>query len=186
MRAAFINRLRAAGYQIGEERLAFFRGYIDQEHSPFDAFYPLLKTTPLALHLVSVSPQGGLIGNSAGSAESLDAMISDCRMTTLSDLDRRYIDARMPSSVMLSIGLLNLLRADRLLIPVYHETKADILRIMFATDPDPAIPATLLKLHGRATVITTRAIAERAFDGEDAVEIENERDAILKLGLMSV
>lgn len=185
-RANFIEPLRAAGYAIREDRLAFFKGAIVEEGSHFERFDPIIRATPLALHLVSVSPQGGLIGHSAGTGETLADLMSDCRTTILSEADRRYSDARLPSRAMVSIGLLNMLRADELVVPVYHEAKADILRVIFSADPDPAIPATLLKYHGRATIITTQAMAGKMPDCKGAVEIANEREAVAKLGLVVV
>lgn len=144
------------------EQLHLLSGvYTDSD--PVKSAQRTLRLYPPAVHAVSVSPVGEIIAYEVGTYNDIDAIIDDPpRIVEVSEHSKKYIDPDQPSKSIITIGLGTALSADILLILFFDIQKANILSRMFSGPITAGIPATLLRNHPNAYILTTNKVAAEA------------------------
>ena len=85
---------------------------------------------------------------------------------TLNERERRAVAAPHDDVERVTMTLPVLSAAAQVVYLVLGEAKAEAVRLAFAGDPDPAIPASLLRsVHGETIVLLDRAAAARLDNG---------------------
>lgn len=90
---------------------------------------------------------------------------------------KRYIDPNQPSKSIISIGLGTVMSAGVLLILVFDLQKANILSRLFTGPITAGIPATLLRKHHNAFVLTIEKVALEAKIDDQVIGMKNAKEA---------
>ncbi|TLF75989.1 TIR domain-containing protein [Nocardia cyriacigeorgica] len=123
----------------------------------------VLRLWPPAVHGISVSPTGEVLGYEVGMYTDPEQIVGDgCRIVELTEHGRRYIDPNQPSKSVLTIGLAAALECPGLMVLALDMSKSRILHQMTHHPETAGVPATLLRRNRTATIVTTRSIAEAA------------------------
>ncbi|MEX5708422.1 TIR domain-containing protein [Parafrankia sp. FMc6] len=163
-----IEPLIEKGLGPSESQLNLLTGQITDD-DPILRTQRVLRLWPPAVHAVSVSPAGEVLGYEVGSYSDPEEIISDgCRIVELSEQGRKYIDPNQPSRSVVTVGLGTALEAPGLMVLGFDRSKARIIHQMAHYPETAGIPATLLRRHDHAVIVGTRAVTE-------AAEIKNAR-----------
>ena len=123
----------------------------------------IIRLFPPSVHAVSISPVGEILAYEVGTYNEIDDIIDDTpRIVEVGEHSKKYIDPNQPSKSIISIGLGTALSAEVLLILVFDIQKANILNRLFNGPMTAGIPATLLRNHPNAFVLTTEKVAHEA------------------------
>ena len=107
-----------------------------------------------------------------GTYTDIEDIIDDGpRIIEVGEHSKKYIDPNQPSKSIITIGLGVAMSAAVLLIPVFDIQKANILSRLFNGPMTAGIPATLLRNHPNAYILTTKNITHEA--GLDDLIIRN-------------
>ena len=118
---------------------------------------------PPVVHGVSLSPVGEILAYEVGTYNEIDEIIDDApRIVQVSEHSKKYIDPSQPSTSIITIGLGTALSSSVLLILAFDVQKANALNRLFTGPMTAGIPATLLREHRNAYVLTTQAAAREA------------------------
>jgi glucosamine-6-phosphate deaminase len=126
-----------------------------------DRYQGVLDGVAIDVAVLGIGPDGHVAFNGPGSLP-----LSEARVVRLGDSTRRAAAAdfgaleHVPTHA-LTVGIRTLLEARELLLLVTGAVKAEILREALAGVPRAEVPASLLRLHPRLTVICDRAAAAR-------------------------
>ena len=132
------------------------------DRDPIQEARKLLRVSPPSVHGISPAPSGELLAYEVGTYTDPDDLAeSGPRVIELAEHGRSYIDPDQPSKSVLSIGIGTALSAEVLLVLGYDPKKASILRRMMRSAETVGAPATLLRRHGCALLITTDEIAAK-------------------------
>ena len=122
-----------------------------------------LRKYPPIVHASSISPVGEILAYEVGTYNSIEDIIDDVpRILEVGEHSKKYIDPNQPSKSIISIGLGSALSSNIILIVVFDKQKANILKRLFVGPMTAGIPATLLRKHQNAFILTTDAIAMEA------------------------
>lgn len=145
-----------------EDQLHLLSGiYTDSD--PVKKAQKIIRTYPPVVHGVSVSPVGEILAYEVGTYNEVDEIIDDApRIVEVSEHSKKYIDPSQPSKSILTIGLGTALSSNVLLILAFDVQKANILNRLFTGPMTAGIPATLLREHPNAYILTTRVVAREA------------------------
>ena len=112
---------------------------------------------------MSLSPVGEILAYEVGTYTDVDEIIDDApRIVEVGEHSKKYIDPNQPSKSILTIGLGTALRSEVLLIVAFDLQKANIVARLFNGPITAGIPATLLRHHPNAYVLTTEKVAKEA------------------------
>lgn len=144
------------------EQLHLLSGiYTDSD--PVRKAQKIIRMYPPAVHGVSVSPVGEILAYEVGTYNEVEEIIYDApRIVEVSEHSKKYIDPSQPSKSIITIGLGTALSSSVLLILAFDVQKANILNRLFTGPMTAGIPATLLREHRNAYVLTTQAVAREA------------------------
>lgn len=157
-----IEPLKEMGKAPEPDQLHLLSGIFMQDDPVKDA-QRVLRFYPPVVHAVSVSPFGEILAYEVGTYTDPDEIVDDPpRILEVGKHSKKYIDPDQPSQSILSIGLGTALSTEILLILFFDIQKAGILNRMFTGPAVAGIPATLLRLHPNAYVLTTDKIAQEA------------------------
>lgn len=172
-----VRPLEKKGKAPPEDRLHLLSGvYIDGD--PVKNAQKLLRLYPPAVHAVSVSPVGEILAYEVGTYNDIDEIIDDpLRIVEVGEHSKKYIDPEQPSKSIVTIGLGTAMAAEVLLILVFDMQKAGILSRMFYGPVTAGIPATLLRNHPNAYVLTTDKIAAEAKVDDMTVHFDDPGEA---------
>ncbi|MDE6690666.1 MAG: TIR domain-containing protein [Clostridia bacterium] len=135
--------------------------YTDRD--PLQKTQKILREFPPCVHAVSVSPVGEVLAYEVGTYTDIDDIIDDGpRIVEVGEHSKKYIDPNQPSKSIMTIGLGVAMSSSVLLIPVFDMHKANILNRLFNGPMTAGVPATLLRNHPNAYVLTTKSIAHEA------------------------
>ncbi|WP_330231568.1 TIR domain-containing protein [Nocardia sp. NBC_00508] len=158
-----VEPLTERGLGPAPGQLHLLSGQISEREDPLLRTQRILRLYPPAVHGISISPAGEVLGYEVGAYTDPDEIVSDgCRIVELSEHGRRYIDPNQPSRSVLTIGLASALECSGLMVLAFDKTKARIIHQMTHFPETAGVPATLLRRNPRAVIVTTRAIAEAA------------------------
>jgi hypothetical protein len=144
-------------------QLHLLSGLISEDTDPVQAAQRLLKLYPPAVHGISISPKGEVLGYEIGTYSDPDDIARDgCRIVELSEHGRSYIDPNQPSRSVVTIGMAAAIACAGLMVLGFDHSKARIIHQMTNFTETAGVPATLLRRNTRAVVVTTRPIAEGA------------------------
>ncbi|MET8797916.1 TIR domain-containing protein [Nocardia sp. NPDC004568] len=144
-------------------QLRLLSGQISEDTDPVQTTQRVLRLYPPAVHGISISPEGEVLGYEIGTYSDPDDIASDgCRIVELSEHGRRYIDPNQPSRSVVTIGLAAAIECAGLMVLGFDPSKARIIHQMASFPETAGVPATLLRRNTRAVVVTTRRIAEEA------------------------
>lgn len=157
-----ITPLEKMGKGPCEENLHLLSGiYMDSD--PVKTAQKIIRLYPPSVHAVSVSPVGEILAYEVGTYEDIDDIIDDApRVLEVGEHSKKYIDPNQPSKSILSIGLGTALSSEILLILAFDIQKANILHRLFNGPITAGIPATILRNHPNAYVITTLKVLQEA------------------------
>ncbi|WP_063052695.1 TIR domain-containing protein [Nocardia arthritidis] len=162
-----IEPLTERGLGPATDQLHLLSGQISESEDPLLRTQRTLRLYPPAVHGISISPAGEVLGYEVGMYTDPDEIVSDgCRVVELSEHGRRYIDPNQPSRSVLTIGLASALECSGLMVLAFDKTKTRIIHQMTHFPETAGVPASLLRRNPRAVIVTTRHIAE-------AAELEN-------------
>lgn len=154
--------LQKKGKAPEEEQLHLLSGTFI-EGDPIKNAQKILRLYPPSVHAVSVAPVGEILGYEVGTYNDIDNIIDDPpRIVEVGEHSKKYIDPEQPSKSIVTIGLGTSLSAEILLILIFDIQKANILSRMFSGPITAGIPATLLRNHPNAYILTTEKIVEEA------------------------
>ena len=123
----------------------------------------IIRLFPPGVHAVSISPVGEILAYEVGTYTDVDEIIDDMpRIVEIGEHSKKYIDPNQPSKSIITIGLGTSLSSEVLLIPIFDMQKANILSRLFNGPITAGIPATILKNHPNAYILTTEKIAHEA------------------------
>ena len=145
-----------------KEQLHLLSG-VYMESDPLLSAQKILRMYPPSIHAVSLSPVGEILAYEVGTYTDAEEIIDDGpRIVEVGEHSKKYIDPNQPSKSIITIGLGTALSASTLLILAFDIQKANILKRMFNGVVTAGIPATLLRNHPNAYVITTEKVAHEA------------------------
>jgi len=143
--------------------------YTDKD--PIQKMQKVLREFPPCIHAVSVSPVGEVLAYEVGTYTDIDDIIDDGpRIVEVGEHSKKYIDPNQPSKSIITIGLGVAMSSSVLLILVFDMQKANILNRLFNGPMTAGLPATLLRNHPNAYILTTKSIVHEANLDDLAVE----------------
>lgn len=133
------------------------------DSSPIENATKVLRLYPPIVHIIALSPVGEVLAYEVGTYNEAEEIIDDGpRIVEVSEHGKKYIDPNQPSKSILSIGLGSAMNSEFLLILAFDRQKASILHRLFNGPITAGIPATLLRNHPNAYIITTNKVASEA------------------------
>ncbi|NEW25103.1 TIR domain-containing protein [Nocardia cyriacigeorgica] len=157
-----IEPLTERGLGPRPEQLHLLSGQIT-DRDPLVQAQRVIRVWPPAVHAISISPAGEVLGYEVGMYTDPEHIVGDgCRIVELTEHGRRYIDPNQPSRSVLTIGLAAALECPGLMVLALDMSKARILHQMTHHPETAGVPATLLRRNTTAAIVTTRSIAEAA------------------------
>lgn len=137
-----------------------------------------LRMYPPSMHAISVSPLGEIIAYEVGTYNDINEIIDDGpRILEVGMHSKKYIDPNQPSKSILSVGLGTSLSASILLVLALDVQKATIVHRLFNGPITAGIPATLLRYHPNAYLMTTKAVAKEAGITDLITELNGSKEA---------
>ncbi|MFQ6837683.1 MAG: TIR domain-containing protein [Thomasclavelia spiroformis] len=158
---------------LSEEQLHLLSGvYTDGD--PIMSAQKTIRLYPPVVHAVSLSPLGEILAYEVGTYNDIDEIIDDApRIVEVGEHSKKYIDPNQPSKSILTIGMGTVFQAEILLIVAFDLQKASIINRLFYGPMTAGIPATLLRNHPNAYVLTTEKVANEAKVMDIASNIKN-------------
>ena len=162
IRDMLIKPLEKKNKAPSDEQLQLLSGiYTDSD--PIKRAQKFIRMYPPVVHGVSLSPVGEILAYEVGTYNEIDEIIDDApRIVQVSEHSKKYIDPSQPSTSIITIGLGTALSSSVLLILAFDVQKANALNRLFTGPMTAGIPATLLREHRNAYVLTTQAAAREA------------------------
>lgn len=158
-----VEPLADRGLGPAVRQLQLLSGQINQNSDPLQSTRRVLRMYPPAVHGISISPDGEVLGYEVGAYTDPDDIAGDgCRIVELSEHGRRYIDPNQPSRSVITIGLAAAIECSALMILAFDRSKSRIIHQMSHFPATAGVPATLLRRNAGAVIVTTRRIAEEA------------------------
>lgn len=162
VREMLIEPLDTLGMAPAPDQIHLLSGLF-AEVDPVHAASKVIRLWPPSAHAVSVAPSGEVLAFEVATYTDAEALAdSGVRVIELSDHGKGYIDPNQPSRSVLSIGLGTALMSQVLLVLAFGGPKSSILRRMTTGGETPGLPATMLRRHTNAHIITTQALADEA------------------------
>lgn len=160
-----------------EEQIHLLSGvYTDTD--PIKNAQKIIRIYPPAVHAVSLSPLGEVLAYEVGTYNDIDEIIDDApRIVEVGEHSKKYIDPNQPSKSILTIGMGTALQSEVLLIVAFDLQKAGIVNRLFNGPMTAGIPATLLRNHPNAYVLTTEKVANEAKVSDFACSIKSAKEA---------
>lgn len=172
-----IEPLKRKNKAPNKEQMHLLSG-VYMENDPIKEAQKIIRLYPPAVHAVSLSPLGEILAYEVGTYNDIEDIIDDTpRIVEVGEHSKKYIDPNQPSKSILTIGLGTALQSEILLIVAFDMQKASILNRLFNGPMTAGIPATLLRNHPNAYVITTEKVATEAKLGGCVSEIKDIRKA---------
>ena len=171
-----INPLKRVKKEPSDEQIQLLSGiYTDSD--PVKKAQKTIRMFPPSIHLIAVAPTGEILAYEVGTYDEADEIIDDAPcIVEVGEHSRRYIDPNQPSKSIVSIGLGTSLAADLLIILIFDIKKANILNRMLKGPPTSGIPATLLRKHPHAFIITTKNVAQEANIENFVIPMKNSKE----------
>lgn len=178
-----IDPLKRKGKAPNDEQVQLLSGIYTQD-DPVKQAQKTLRLYPPVVHAISVSPLGEILAYEVGTYNDIEDIIDDTpKIVEVGEHSKKYIDPNQPSKSILTIGLGSSLASNYLLILFFDIQKANMLNRMFSGPMTAGIPATILRRHPNAYVITTKKVAQEAnidFNDVTAMEPKEASEWILK------
>jgi 6-phosphogluconolactonase/glucosamine-6-phosphate isomerase/deaminase len=178
VRDSFLSEMARRKVKLPKEgKIFFFKGVYDCSDPCIEIDVALRKYPP-HLHIVSVSPEGEVIGYEPGKYKSFqDLLYKKAEIIHLTEKAKNYIDDKQPARAILTIGFGNMLSAKKILLIIADRGKQRVLEKMITENSSPYFPVTLLRDHGDLTVLTDLSTAKNIIDASSRITIiEDVRD----------
>lgn len=177
IREMLINPLKRIEKAPTNEQICLLSGvYADID--PVKKAQKTIRTFPPIVHAISISPVGEIIAYEVGTYNEIHEIIDDPpRIVEIGEHSKKYIDPNQPSKSIISIGLGTVLSTSVLLILALDLQKANILHRLFNGPMTAGIPATLLRKHPNAFILTTTSVAKEAEIDEMVIYKKNAKEA---------
>ena len=160
-----------------EENLHLLSG-VYTDNDPVKSAQRTIRLFPPVVHAVSLSPLGEVLAYEVGTYNDIDAIIDDApRIVEVGEHSKKYIDPNQPSKSILTIGMGTALQSEILLIVAFDIQKASIVNRLFNGPMTAGIPATLLRNHPNAYILTTEKVAAEAKVLDLSCNIKNANEA---------
>lgn len=160
-----------------EENLHLLSG-VYTDNDPVKSAQRTIRLFPPVVHAVSLSPLGEVLAYEVGTYNDIDAIIDDApRIVEVGEHSKKYIDPNQPSKSILTIGMGTALQLEILLIVAFDIQKASIVNRLFNGPMTAGIPATLLRNHPNAYILTTEKVAAEAKVLDLSCNIKNANEA---------
>lgn len=148
------------------------------EDDPIKNAQKIIRLYPPAVHAISLSPLGEIIAYEVGTYNDIEDIIDDTpRIVEVGEHSKKYIDPNQPSKSIPTIGLGTALQSEVLLIVAFDIQKASIVNRMFNGPITAGIPATLLRNHPNAYLLTTEKVANEAKVTEYVNKLKDPKEA---------
>lgn len=148
------------------------------DNDPVKSAQKIIRLYPPAVHALSLSPLGEIIAYEVGTYNDIDEIIDDApTIVEVGEHSKKYIDPNQPSKSILTIGLGTALQSEVLLIVAFDMQKASIINRLFNGPMTAGIPATLLRNHPNAYLLTTEKVANEAKIMDYVVDINTPCEA---------
>lgn len=172
-----IEPLKDMGKAPLKEQIHLLSGiYTDSD--PVKNAQKVIRMYPPEVHGVSVSPLGEILAYEVGTYNEIEDIINDApKIVEVGEHSKKYIDPNQPSKSIITIGMGTALSADVLLILAFDMQKAGILHRLFNGTITAGIPATILRNHPNAYVLTTKGVAKEAEIEDYVTEFNNAKEA---------
>lgn len=160
-----------------EENLHLLSG-VYTDNDPVKSAQRIIRLFPPIVHAVSLSPLGEILAYEVGTYHDMDEIIDDApRIVEVGEHSKKYIDPNQPSKSILTIGLGTALQSEILLIVAFDIQKASIVSRLLNGPMTAGIPATLLRNHPNAYILTTEKVAAEAKILDLLSDIKNPNEA---------
>ena len=157
-----IEPLKEINKAPSKQQLNLLTG-IYTDNDPIKKAQKLLREYPPVVHAVSISPVGEILAYEVGTYTDIDDIIDDGpKIVEVGEHSKKYIDPNQPSKSIITVGLGTVMSSKILLILVFDLQKANALKRMFNGPMTAGIPATILRNHSNAYVLTTNDVAKEA------------------------
>ena len=157
-----IEPLKEMGKAPGKDQLNLLSGiYTDSD--PIKSAQKTIRLFPPSVHGVSLSPVGEILAYEVGTYSEVDEIIDDGpRIVEVGEHSKKYIDPNQPSKSILTIGMGTAMSSSILLILAFDLQKAGIIHRLLTGTITAGIPATILRKHPNAYIITTEGVVSEA------------------------
>lgn len=157
-----LSPLKRLNKAPAEDQLHLLSG-VYTENDPVKDAQKVIRLFPPAVHAISVSPVGEILAYEVGTYNDIDEIMDDAPcIVEVGEHSKKYIDPNQPSKSIITIGLGTSLAAEVLLVLVFDMQKANILNRLFNGPITAGIPATILRYHPNAYILTTEKVAREA------------------------
>lgn len=174
---ALIEPLERIGKAPVEDQLHLLSG-VYMKDDPIKDAQRLIRNYPPSVHAVSVSPIGEILAYEVGTYQDMHEILYDApRILEVGEHSKKYIDPNQPSKSIISVGLGTALSSEVLLILAFDVQKSNILRRLLLGPMTAGIPATLLRNHTNAFILTTERAAIDAGINHLVLENKNPKEA---------
>lgn len=172
-----ITPLKRKGKGPEEDQLHLLSGVYTNE-DPIKNAQKIIRLYPPVVHAVSLSPLGEILAYEVGTYHDMEEIIDDApRIVEVGEHSKKYIEPNQPSKSIFTIGLGTALQSEILLIVAFDIQKASIVNRLFHGPMTAGIPATLLRNHLNAYVLTTERVAAEAGVLDLALDLKNANEA---------
>jgi 6-phosphogluconolactonase/glucosamine-6-phosphate isomerase/deaminase len=162
VRRMLIDRLRSDGLEVPDDQVHLLKGIILAE-DPIREARRLLRDNPPSVHVISIAPTGEVLAYEVAKYPDADELALDpCGVVEVGRQGKDYIDPDQPSHSIVTVGMAASLSSRLLVVPILDAGKTSILRQMCFFQERSGVPATVLRRHERAVIVTTQSIAVQA------------------------
>jgi glucosamine-6-phosphate deaminase len=146
-------------------------------------YQAVLDDAEVDLAVLGIGPDGHVAFNEPGSAPTSVARVVRLAESTRSAAAADFGALERVPTQALTVGISTLLEARELLLLVTGDVKAEILREALSGPPRSSLPASLLRLHPRLTVLCDRPAAARlpaasGWESDRAIVVLGHRDPV--------
>lgn len=152
--------------------------FIYTDGDPIKNAQQVLRLYPPCVHAVSLSPVGEILAYEVGTYNNQDEIIdAGPSIVEINDHSKKYIDPNQPSKSVITIGSGTTLSSNILLILAFDVQMANLVKRLYNGPITAGIPATLLKYHPNAYIITTSKVAKEARIRDDQITALSPQEA---------
>lgn len=121
----------------------------------------ILKKYPRDLQLLGIGGNGHIGFNEPGTPFKSNTHIVNLTERTIKDNSRLFADPALVPKKAITMGILGICQAKKVLVLASGKNKADAVYGMVKGDVTEACPASVLQLHNDVTLVVDRAAAEK-------------------------
>ena len=136
------------------------RGTADDLNAECDRYTKLLAKHRRDVQLLGLGSDGHIAFNEPGTPFELHTHVAELAESTVKDNSRLFDDPNDVPRYAITMGIADIIDADRILILACGANKANAVRDMIKGNVDESMPASVLQRHDNVTVILDKDAAK--------------------------